>query len=107
MAKLNPSQIKSALASVPAWRLVRGALRRDFTFDDFAGAMRFVNAVARSAEKADHHPDIDIRWNKVRLTLVTHSAGGLTRRDFGLAQTLDRLPQAGGRAGRLGKGMSR
>ncbi len=90
MKKLSSVEIKQSLRSVPHWQLKRGAIRRVFEFADFAQAMKFVNAVARAAERADHHPDIDIRWNKVLLALVTHSAGGLTTNDFALAQILDR-----------------
>jgi 4a-hydroxytetrahydrobiopterin dehydratase len=58
---------------------------------DFAAALAFVNAVGAAAEAANHHPDIDIRWNKVRLVLTTHSAGGLTVLDIALAAAIDRL----------------
>ncbi|MEX1274368.1 MAG: 4a-hydroxytetrahydrobiopterin dehydratase, partial [Bacteroidota bacterium] len=58
---------------------------------DFVHAMGFVNSVALLAEGMDHHPDIDIRWNKVTLTLSTHSAGGLTENDFKLAKAIDGL----------------
>ena len=78
MAKLSPTQIKTALPKVPAWKKKRAA-------------MKFVNRVARAAEAAAHHPDVDIRWNKVTLTLATHSEGGLTRKDFALAQQIDDL----------------
>ena len=66
-------------------------IRRTYRFKDFPAAMRFVNAVARRAEKAWHHPDIDIRWNQVTLVLTTHDAGGLTDKDFDLAAKCDRL----------------
>jgi 4a-hydroxytetrahydrobiopterin dehydratase len=91
MAKLKPQEVKTALATVPQWTRVGATLRRTFTFPDFAAAMKFVNAVARVAEKAGHHPDIAIRWNRVTLTLTTHDAGGLTHLDFDLAARLDRL----------------
>ncbi|MCX8092156.1 MAG: 4a-hydroxytetrahydrobiopterin dehydratase [Verrucomicrobiae bacterium] len=91
MPKLNSSQIRAALAAVPDWKKRGQAITRTFVFKDFAAAMKFVNAVARRAEKAWHHPDIDIRWNKVTLTLTTHSEGGLTEKDFELARQLDRL----------------
>lgn len=68
-------------------------LSRSSSFKDFAAAIRFVNAVARLAEKANHHPDIDIRWNKVVLTLTTHDQGGLTEKDFVLAAQCERLIQ--------------
>ena len=62
-----------------------------FQFKDFVAAIKFVNAVAKLAEKAWHHPDIDVRWNQVTLTLTTHSEGGLTSKDFKLARRFDRL----------------
>ena len=68
------------------------ALERDFEFADFAAAMAFVNRVAEVAEEADHHPDIFVHgWNKVRLTLSTHDAGGLTEADHALAEAIDDL----------------
>ena len=74
------------------WSQRRDALERDVEFDDFAGAMAFVNRVAAVAEEADHHPDIFIHgWNKVRLTLSTHSEGGLTEADHALARRIDGL----------------
>lgn len=91
MRKLTATQIRRALAAVPAWKQRGAAIRRTFTFADFVAAMKFTNAVARAAERAGHHPDIDIRWNRVTLTLATHDAGGLTRKDFDLATRCDRL----------------
>jgi 4a-hydroxytetrahydrobiopterin dehydratase len=91
MATLNASQIRAALATVPGWKKRGKTLTRTFQFKDFAAAMKFVNAVARRAEKAWHHPDIAICWNKVTLTLTTHSEGGLTEKDFELARQFDRL----------------
>lgn len=91
MPKLNPAGIKSALRRVPHWKKRRREITRTFQFKDFVVAMRFVNRVARLAERAWHHPDIDIRWNKVTLVLTTHSEGGLTKKDFALARELDRL----------------
>ncbi|HEX5221124.1 MAG TPA: 4a-hydroxytetrahydrobiopterin dehydratase [Verrucomicrobiae bacterium] len=90
MNKLSAAQIKTALAAIPHWKKQRNTITRTFQFKDFPAAIRFVNAVARLAEKAWHHPDIDIRWNKVTLTLTTHDAGGLTQRDFTLAEQFDR-----------------
>jgi 4a-hydroxytetrahydrobiopterin dehydratase len=91
MNRLTTAGIKTSLATVPAWTRARHAIRRTFEFRDFAAAMKFVNAVAHAAEKAGHHPDIEIRWNKVTLTLTTHDAGGLTAKDFELARRCDRL----------------
>ncbi len=91
MSKLSSAQIKAALPSVPKWRRKASVISRTFQFADFVVAMKFVNAVARSAEKACHHPDIDVRWNKVTLALTTHDAGGLTEKDFVLAAKCDKL----------------
>lgn len=91
MNLLSSAEIKASLATVPAWTRARHAIRRTFEFRDFMAAMKFVNAVARAAEKAGHHPDMDIRWNKVTLTLTTHDAGGLTAKDFELGRRCDAL----------------
>jgi 4a-hydroxytetrahydrobiopterin dehydratase len=91
MAKFTLPQIKSALVTVPDWRKQGATIARTFEFKDFPAAIKFVNKVAVLAEKAWHHPDIDIRWNKVTLTLTTHDEGGLTEKDFRLAAKFDRL----------------
>ena len=91
MKKLNATQIKTALATTPEWKKNQATIARTFVFKDFPAAIKFVNAVAKLAEKAWHHPDIDIRWNKVTLVLTTHDAGGLTRKDFALAKQFDCL----------------
>jgi len=91
MAKLTAKQIKDALPSVPNWKKKGSAIARTYKFKNFVVAMKFVNAIARAAEKAWHHPDIDIRWNKVTLLLTTHDAGGLTEKDFALAKKFDGL----------------
>jgi 4a-hydroxytetrahydrobiopterin dehydratase len=91
MEKLTSSQIKTALASVPDWKKHGAAITHTFQFKDFPAAIKFVNAAAKIAEKEWHHPDIDIRWNKVTLTLSTHDAGGLTKKDFKLAKKFDAL----------------
>ena len=76
---------------MPGWQKNGGLITRTFQFPDFATAMGFVNQVAGLAEAAGHHPDIDIRWNKVTLALTTHDAGGLTEKDFALARECDLL----------------
>jgi len=74
------------------WSQRPDALERDFEFDDFAGALAFVNRVAAIAEEDNHHPDILVHgWNKVRLTLSTHSEGGLTDADHALARRIDEV----------------
>jgi 4a-hydroxytetrahydrobiopterin dehydratase len=85
MTKLSLSEAESRLAALPDWAIESGELIRTFQFSDFRAAMAFVNKVAELAEAAGHHPDIDIRYNRVRLALVTHDAGGLTAKDFDLA----------------------
>ena len=76
------------LASYPEWELRGEELHRTFVLRDFGEAIGFVAQVALAAEKADHHPDIDIRWNKVTLVLTTHDAGGLTVKDTELASII-------------------
>ena len=90
-AVLSTEDLEGMLKKLPEWELEGGAIERTFEFEDFNEAMDFVNTVAEVAEEADHHPDIDIRWNKVRLALVTHSAGGITEADTEMAQRIDRL----------------
>ena len=90
MSTLDDATITAALAQLAwereGWQLVKVVKR-----GDFAAALGYVNAVGELAEAADHHPDIDIRWNSVTLRLSTHSAGGLTRKDLDLAAAIDRL----------------
>ena len=76
----------------PGWKVVEDHhLEREVDFPDFATALAFVNRVAALAEAADHHPDIFLTWGKVRITLYTHTANGLTHRDYDLAAGIDRL----------------
>jgi len=91
MTALSKEVIALRLSTLPAWQVESGVLTRTFAFEDFRAALRFVNRVAELAEEAGHHPDIDIRYNRVRLALVTHDAGGLTEKDFDLAAAVDRL----------------
>jgi len=94
MKKLSEVEIQELLRREPDWALAGGMLVRDWQFESFAEAMAFVNQVAALAEKADHHPDIDIRYNKVHLALESHDAGGLTRRDDLLTAEIGEIPQA-------------
>jgi len=87
--KFAEAKIPAALALLPNWQLNDGKISRTFQFKDFPAAIKFVDAVAGIAEEAWHHPDIDIRWNQVTLTLTTHDAGGLTEKDFALAKQFD------------------
>jgi 4a-hydroxytetrahydrobiopterin dehydratase len=98
MPKLTAAEIKDASVAVPRWTRRGAVIRRTYEFADFLAAMKFVNAVARAAEKAQHHPDIDVRWNRVTLALTTHDAGGLTKKDFALAARCDAFAEAKGSA---------
>jgi 4a-hydroxytetrahydrobiopterin dehydratase len=91
MSPLSPDQVASHLSALPAWQIEAGELVRTFQFENFLAALGFVNRVAVLAEQAGHHPDIDIRYNRVRLALVTHDAGGLTAKDFDLAAKAEKL----------------
>jgi 4a-hydroxytetrahydrobiopterin dehydratase len=88
---LSAQELEERLERLPEWALIDGALERAFQFRNFVEAMAFVNTVAGLAEEANHHPDIDVRWNKVRLALVTHSAGGITAADAEMAERIDRI----------------
>jgi len=85
---LTENDISGRLGSIPQWRRSGNVLVRTFKFPDFAGSIAFVQKVAGLAEAMDHHPDMLIQYNKVTLTLSTHSAGGLTELDFALAQKI-------------------
>jgi len=88
---LNSQDIKDWLKKLPEWELEKKHIERTFEFDDFTQSIDFVNSVAEIAEEEDHHPDIDIRYNKVRIQLSTHAEGGLTDRDFEVAEKIDTL----------------
>ena len=87
---LNAAEIEQVLKTHPTWKLQGGKLVREWTFKDFVEAMQFVNRVAGVAEAAGHHPDIDIRYNRVLLGLVSHDAGGITGRDAAMVNRIDK-----------------
>jgi len=87
--KLTAEALESALLELPNWKLEDGQLVQTITFSSFVKAIEFVNVAADLAEKADHHPDIDIRYNLLRFVLVTHDAGGITHNDVEMAAKLD------------------
>jgi 4a-hydroxytetrahydrobiopterin dehydratase len=93
METLDFAVVDRALAEGLDWRRDGNELVKTWTGKDFAEALSYVNGVGALAEKADHHPDVDIRWNKVTLRLSTHSAGGLTQKDLELAGSIDALDQ--------------
>ena len=86
---LNAIEIEEVLKTHPEWHLEGGKLIRKWTFKDFLDAIAFVNRVAVVAEAAGHHPDIDIRYNQVILALISHDAGGITKRDAAMAGRID------------------
>ena len=89
--QLSSAELQHFLVGHPDWKHEGGMLRRTYEAPSFLEGIEFVQRVARAAEAADHHPDIDIRWRKVTLALVTHDAGGLTARDTKLAAEADAL----------------
>jgi 4a-hydroxytetrahydrobiopterin dehydratase len=91
MAILSEDKIIESLTALDGWKLEGKAIAKVFVKKDFVEAMAFVNKVALLAEKADHHPDIEIKWNRVRLVLSTHSEGGVTEKDIDLARKIDML----------------
>lgn len=90
-SKIKPERVQPRLAEVPGWTLAPGggAITRTYQLPSFRAAIAFVGYVAELAEAADHHPDIDVRYRRVSLALATHSAGGLTDKDFDLARAID------------------
>ena len=86
---LDEEEIEQRLDELGDWEREGDEIQKVFEFDDFPSAVQFVNAVARFAERYDHHPDIDIRYSRVRLALSTHSEGGLTSLDFDLANEIE------------------
>lgn len=92
MALLNQDEITKKLSSISGWKLEENQIVKLFQFKDFAEALSFVNKVGAEAEKMDHHPDIFIHsWNKVKITISTHSEGGITKKDFQLAEKIEKL----------------
>jgi 4a-hydroxytetrahydrobiopterin dehydratase len=96
MTLIGDAEAQQRLAGLDGWQLAGGdgppAIEREFKLADFATALAFVNRVGEAAERANHHPDILLHgWNRVRLTLSTHSEGGLTGADFDLAEQIDGL----------------
>ena len=90
---LDAAEIKTYLKKVPEWESDKKKIERTFEFEDFAGSIEFVNLVAEIAEEQEHHPDIDVRDNKVVLSIYTHSKNGLTELDFQLAERIDTLAE--------------
>ena len=91
MAVLTDAEIQQELSSLNGWQRNGNAIQRVFRFPDFKAAMKFVNQVAEAAELANHHPDIDIRYNTITMALVSHDAGGVTQRDVRMAGAINKI----------------
>jgi 4a-hydroxytetrahydrobiopterin dehydratase len=87
--KLTPAKLKTALAELPGWKLKGGKLHREYRFADFVHAFGFMATAAMAIEKMNHHPEWFNVWNKVVVDLMTHDAGGITRKDVELAHLLE------------------
>ena len=91
MPSLTTKQVGVHLKAVPNWSKRAQTIVRTFQFEGFLNAIDFVNRIAKKAQKSDHHPDIDIRFNKVTMKLTTHDEGGITEKDFSLARQCDEI----------------
>ena len=91
MSALHTKQIKLNLQAVPKWAKRAQTILRTFKFEGFLKGIDFVSQVARKAQKMNHHPDINIRFDEVTLTLTTHDEGGITEKDFSLARQCDEV----------------
>jgi 4a-hydroxytetrahydrobiopterin dehydratase len=92
MAVLKHEEIISRLKNFSGWNFVNNQIEKEFSFENFAEALAFVNKVGLIAESLDHHPDILLHsWNKVKITVSTHSEGGVTEKDFNLANKMEEL----------------
>ena len=91
MPALTTKQLSVHLKTVPNWSKRAQTIVRTFQFEEFLNGIDFVNRIARKAQKNNHHPDIDIRFNKVTLKLTTHDEGGITEKDFSLARQCDEV----------------
>jgi 4a-hydroxytetrahydrobiopterin dehydratase len=94
MRLLSDDEIRNGLASLPGWERRDNEIEKVYELPSFADAIAFVTRVGFLAEKADHHPDLDVRWRKVRVALSTHSEGGITDMDVALAGEIETI--AGG-----------
>ncbi len=91
MARLDEAQVRERLGEVPGWELAGQAIRKQFELGDFKGSVEFVNRLTPVAEEMNHHPDLEISWSEVTVSITTHSEGGLTDNDFELAKKIDSL----------------
>jgi 4a-hydroxytetrahydrobiopterin dehydratase len=102
MTKLADGELKAFLSEMEGWTFLGNAIHKDFAFPGFRGAIAFVNRVAERAEAAGHHPDIEIHYNRVYISLSTHDAGGVTEKDVALATEIDAAAEGDATAGHSG-----
>jgi 4a-hydroxytetrahydrobiopterin dehydratase len=93
MALLDDQQIDEALRALPGWERRGDAIAKTFERGDFVGSIEFVDSLVAPAEEMGHHPDLEVSWDKVTVSLSTHSQGGLTESDFELARRIEALAQ--------------
>lgn len=91
MSRLSDHEITTGLAELPGWERSGDEIAKEYRLGDFKEAVSFVVRLSYEAEAANHHPDLDIRWNRVRVALSTHSEGGITGKDLALAATVESL----------------
>jgi 4a-hydroxytetrahydrobiopterin dehydratase len=91
MALLSDSEIEAGLATLPGWERTGEAITKEFDRGDFVGSVKFASSLVEPAEEMNHHPDLEISWARVKVTISTHSEGGLTAADLGLAAKIDAL----------------
>lgn len=96
MAKLTEAELAKELSTLPGWSVKDGMIRKTFAHPSFPEAIVFVNAVAHLAEVANHHPDVDIRYSNITLSLVTHDQGGITAKDVALARAVEEARRKAG-----------
>ena len=89
MPKLNPDEITAKLRTLPDWEQKGDTIAKQYTFKEFMDGIRFINRVAEIAERMDHHPDITVNYRRVTFTLSTHDQGGITEKDFKLADAIE------------------
>jgi 4a-hydroxytetrahydrobiopterin dehydratase len=89
--KFSQAQIRKQLKTLPGWKRVKGEIVRHFSFENYYQTMAFVNAVAWIAHQTDHHPDLEVGYNKCRVRYSTHSVGGISEKDFECARAVNRL----------------
>ncbi len=88
---LKDEEVDKALSQLAYWHRNGSTIEREFHFDDFLGSIKFVNRIAEIAEESNHHPDIAINFNRVKLSLTSHDSGGITQRDLNLAAKVNKL----------------